>query len=78
MRRSFVDEVGGQMPLAHMHYMEMWLRISTSSDVAYIRGADQAWHQKHPESLSAREVSGLRDLIERAWPMLAADRSPLR
>lgn len=65
MRKSIVDIVGGQQPLAHTHDMEMWLRMSAFSDVAYIRGADQAWHREHPESLSAREVDLARDLTER-------------
>jgi glycosyltransferase involved in cell wall biosynthesis len=77
MRRSVVDAVGGQMPLAHTHDMEMWLRMSAFCDVAYIRGADQAWHREHPESLSATLVSGLRDLIERrdAFEMLFRGRA---
>ncbi|WP_261777011.1 glycosyltransferase family 2 protein [Rhodococcoides kroppenstedtii] len=65
MRRSVVDLVGGQRDLAHTHDMEMWLRIAAVADVAYIRGADQAWHRDHPRSLSAREVDPLRDLQER-------------
>lgn len=65
MRKSIVDIVGGQQPLAHTHDMEMWLRISAFSDVAYIRGADQAWHREHAESLSSREVDLVRDLVER-------------
>jgi cellulose synthase/poly-beta-1,6-N-acetylglucosamine synthase-like glycosyltransferase len=52
MRRSVVDVVGGQKPLAHTHDMEMWLRIAAHADVAYINGADQAWHREHPGSLS--------------------------
>lgn len=65
MRKSVVDEVGGQQPLAHTHDMEMWLRMSAFCDVAYIHGADQAWHRDHPASLSARQVDALRDLTER-------------
>ncbi|MGN6551976.1 MAG: glycosyltransferase family 2 protein, partial [Pararhizobium sp.] len=65
MRRSVVDDVGGQMPLAHTHDMEMWLRLAAFSDVAYIHGADQAWHREHPQSLSARKVDTFRDLVER-------------
>jgi GT2 family glycosyltransferase len=65
MRKSVVDKVGGQQPLAHTHDMEMWLRISAFSDVAYIHGVDQAWHRDHAESLSARKVDSFRDLIER-------------
>ncbi len=65
MRRCVVDGVGGQMPLAHTHDMEMWLRIAAFADVAYVHGADQAWHREHPQSLSAREVDSFRDLAER-------------
>ena len=65
MRRSVVDQVGGQMQLAHTHDMEMWLRMSAFCDVAYIHGADQAWHREHARSLSAREVTTMRDLAER-------------
>lgn len=65
MRKSVVDKVGGQQPLAHTHDMEMWLRISAFSDVAYIHGADQAWHRDHPASLSAMKVDVYRDLVER-------------
>lgn len=54
MRRSVVDRVGGQRPLAHTHDMEMWLRIAAHSDIAYVEGADQAWHRDHPASLSLR------------------------
>lgn len=65
MRRSVVDHVGGQMKLAHTHDMEMWFRMAAFCDVAYIHGADQAWHRDHARSLSAREVSAVRDLNER-------------
>jgi cellulose synthase/poly-beta-1,6-N-acetylglucosamine synthase-like glycosyltransferase len=65
MRRSVVAMAGGQKELAHTHDMEMWLRLSAFSDVAYIQGADQAWHREHPESLSARRVDALLDLKER-------------
>lgn len=65
MRKSVVDEVGGQQPLAHTHDMEMWLRIAAFSDVAYLRGCDQAWHREHEKSLSARKVDSLVDLDER-------------
>ncbi|MEH2581344.1 glycosyltransferase involved in cell wall biosynthesis [Nitrobacteraceae bacterium AZCC 2161] len=65
MRKSVVDIVGGQRPLAHTHDMEMWLRLSAFADVAYIHGVDQAWHRDHAESLSARKVDRFRDLTER-------------
>ena len=65
MRASVVQKVGGQNELAHTHDMEMWFRIAAYSDVAYIHGADQAWHREHENSLSAREVDHYRDLLER-------------
>jgi len=64
MRRSVVDRVGGQKELAHSHDMEMWLRLSAYSDVAYIHGADQAWHREHNKSLST-SVDSLKDFHER-------------
>ena len=66
MRMSVVQRVGGQRLLAHTHDMEMWLRLAAHADVAYVSGADQAWHRDHPASLSAREVDQLSDLRERA------------
>lgn len=65
MRRALVDELGYQAPLSHTPDMELWLRLSAFSDVAYIHGADQAWHRDHPDSMSAKEVDGLLDLAER-------------
>lgn len=65
MRKSLVDRVGGQQPLAHTHDMEMWLRLAAFSDVAYLRGCDQAWHREHALSLSAQKVDVLLDLKER-------------
>lgn len=65
MRRSVVTAVGGQRPLAHTHDMEMWLRLAAFADVAYVAGADQAWHRDHPASLSAREVDDATDFRER-------------
>lgn len=65
MRKSIVDQVGGQMPLAHTHDMEMWFRVAAFSDIAYLRGCDQAWHRDHDESLSARLVDKKTDLSER-------------
>lgn len=64
MRRSVVDQVGGQRELAHTHDMEMWLRLSAFSDVAFVHGADQAWHREHGKSLSA-SVDDLKDVHER-------------
>lgn len=65
MRTSVVRRVGGQADLAHTHDMEHWLRISAFADVAYLHGADQAWHREHAQSLSARKVTGPLDLEQR-------------
>jgi len=65
MRRSVVDRVGGQRDLAHTHDMEMWLRIASVSDIAYIEGADQAWHREHGNSLSQSLAPGFGDLRDR-------------
>ena len=65
MRRSVLERIGYQAPLKHTHDMELWFRFSAFADVAYIHGADQAWHREHGDSLSAREVDVLVDLQER-------------
>lgn len=65
MRASVVHRVGGQKNLAHTHDMEMWMRLAAYADVAYVHGADQAWHRDHPQSLSATKVNTFRDLLER-------------
>jgi Glycosyl transferase family 2 len=65
MRTSVVRRVGGQRPLAHTHDMEMWFRMSAFSDVARVDGPDQAWHRDHADSLSARLVDIVKDLLER-------------
>ena len=64
MRHSVVDRVGGQRPLAHTHDMEMWLRMAAHADVAYVEGADQAWHREHPGSLSTHAEDPLVILAE--------------
>jgi len=65
MRTAVVREIGYQAPLRHAHDMELWLRLSAFADVGYVRGADQALHREHDESMSAREVDGVTDLGER-------------
>jgi len=79
MRRSVVDLTGGQRPLAHTHDMEMWLRLSAYADVAYIRGADQAWHREHVGSLStlAEEPLVILGEIRDAFTLLFDEVGPL-
>lgn len=64
VRRSVLDRVGWPRPLPHTYDLELWLRLSAAADVAYIQGADQAWHRDHAGSRS-EQVSPLRDLRER-------------
>ena len=68
MRRSVVERVGGQQPLAYSHDMEMWMRMAAFSDVARVDGPDQAWHRVHGDSLTARLIDETRvnDFYERA------------
>ncbi len=67
MRRTAVDEVGGQRPeLAQTHDMEMWMRLATVGDVGIMSGAVQALHREHDNSRSAVQVDPLVDLCERA------------
>lgn len=79
MRMSAVRSVGGQREVAHTHDMEMWLRLATVGDVAYIRGADQAWHREHRLSLSrgSEHPLGLTMLEERrdAYDLALAEAS---
>jgi cellulose synthase/poly-beta-1,6-N-acetylglucosamine synthase-like glycosyltransferase len=65
MRRSLVEELGWQAPLRHTPDMELWFRLSAFADVAYVHGADQAWHRDHQDSMSAKEVDETVDLRER-------------
>ncbi len=66
MRRSVVDVIGGQMPLAHTHDMEMWLRIAAISDIGRVRGADQAYYRVHALSMQQTVHAGfLFDLVAR-------------
>jgi hypothetical protein len=75
MRKSIVDLVGGQRPLAQTHDMEMWFRLARESDVGWVGGSDQAWHREHSDSRSARQVDLMTDFHERehAFEMLFSD-----
>jgi hypothetical protein len=77
MRRSVVEHVGYQAPLRHSHDMEHWLRIAGFSDVAYIHGADQAWHREHDQSLSAVGVDSGVEMEERLQAFETLFRGPV-
>jgi glycosyltransferase involved in cell wall biosynthesis len=58
--------VGGYDPnCTHASDLNMWLRIAAVSDVAYVRGAEQAVYRVHGGSMLRSEHSALRDLDER-------------
>lgn len=65
MRRALLETLGYQSQLRHTPDMELWFRLSAFADVAYVQGADQAWHRDHEASMSAKEVDDLVDLRER-------------
>jgi glycosyltransferase involved in cell wall biosynthesis len=80
MRRTVVDDVGGQRDLTHSHDMEMWLRIASVSDVAFIHGVDQAWHRKHGASLSQSvdpDFGGMNDRLEAFVELLSSPDRPI-
>jgi glycosyltransferase involved in cell wall biosynthesis len=52
VRGSVQRAVGGYRPeLPHAGDLEMWLRISAVSDVAYVRDVPQAFYRVHPASM---------------------------
>lgn len=65
MRASTVHRAGPQLALRHTPDMEMWLRMAAFGEIAFIRGADQAWHREHEFSMSATEVNDALDISER-------------
>jgi hypothetical protein len=67
VRRTVLDSVGGlETTLRFAQDMELWLRVASVSDVAYINGVDQAWHRDHAASMSVNEGHGIAvDLQER-------------
>lgn len=79
MRRSVLGRIGGMRPLDHTHDMELWLRIAAHADIAYIGGADQAWHREHTASLSTKAehpliiLSELRAAFDELFTCLGSD-----
>jgi hypothetical protein len=53
VRTAVQHRVGGYRPeLPHAGDLEMWLRVSAVSDVAYVQGVPQAYYRVHPTSMS--------------------------
>ena len=67
VRGSVQRAVGGYRPeLPHSGDLEMWLRIAAVSDIAYVRGAPQAYYRVHAASMQRTQFQGsFVDLVER-------------
>jgi glycosyltransferase involved in cell wall biosynthesis len=66
-RTSIQHEVGGyEATLPHVGDLEMWLRIASRSDIAYVRGTAQAYYRVHAASMQRTTFSAhLDDLQQR-------------
>ena len=70
MRTSVQRSVGGYSAARlHTSDLNMWLRIAAVSDVAYVKGADQALYRVHSEgmhrTMMSSESGPMIDLRER-------------
>lgn len=68
MKASLLRELGPMDPAArYAPDMEISLRIAAVADIGYIRGADQALHREHSQSMSETDGAGtIVDLQARA------------
>ncbi len=65
VRTEVQKRIGGYLPaLPHTGDIEMWLRFAVHSDVAYIKGADQAFYRTHSANMTKERVT-LVDLQQR-------------
>jgi glycosyl transferase family 2 len=65
VRTSVQQRIGGYLPeLPHTGDAEMWMRFAVHSDVAYIKGADQAVYRAHGANMSEERVPYI-DLLQR-------------
>jgi hypothetical protein len=72
VRTSVQHKVGGYRPeLPHTGDAEMWMRFAVHSDVAYVKGVDQAFYRIHGSQMSNDRVTYV-DLVQRkaAYDML--------
>jgi glycosyltransferase involved in cell wall biosynthesis len=57
VRTSVQQAIGGyRADLPHSGDVEMWMRFAAHSDVAYIRGADQAYYRIHKTNMTVQRV----------------------
>jgi glycosyltransferase involved in cell wall biosynthesis len=65
VRTSVQQRIGGyRADLPHTADAEMWMRFAVHSDVAYIKGADQAFYRIHATQMSTKRVPYV-DLVHR-------------
>lgn len=65
VRTSVQQRIGGYMPeLPHTGDAEMWMRFAVHSDVAYIKGVDQALYRIHATQMTNDRVPYV-DLVQR-------------
>jgi glycosyl transferase family 2 len=57
VRTSIQQRIGGYLPhLPHSGDVEMWMRFAVHSDVAFIKGVDQAYYRIHGEQMTTERV----------------------
>jgi glycosyltransferase involved in cell wall biosynthesis len=65
VRTGLQKALGGYLPeLPHTGDIEMWLRFAAHADVAYIKGADQAFYRMHATNMTHDRVA-IVDLRQR-------------
>ena len=65
VRTSVQQKIGGYLPaLPHSGDAEMWMRFALQSDVAFIRGVDQAYYRTHGKNMTIARVATV-DLMQR-------------
>jgi glycosyltransferase involved in cell wall biosynthesis len=72
VRTSVQQRIGGYLPeLPHTGDAEMWMRFAAHSDVAYVKGVDQALYRIHATQMTNDRVPYV-DLVQRkaAYDML--------
>jgi glycosyltransferase involved in cell wall biosynthesis len=57
VRTSVQKKIGGYRPdLPHTADLEMWMRFAINSDVAFIKGVDQAYYRSHGSNMTVERV----------------------
>ncbi len=57
VRTALQKQLGGYLPeLPHTGDIEMWLRFAAHANVAYIKGADQAYYRMHSSNMTHARV----------------------